>query len=76
MDDTDRKLLILIGVNPRIHYRELAKRLGISRQAVHHRMRVLTEIGVIKGVTAGISVSYLNAVPVSVFGRSKTASNQ
>ena len=74
MDDTDRKLLILIGANPRIHFQELAKRLGISKQAVHHRMQVLTEIGVIKSMAAGISISYLDAVPVSVFGRSKTTS--
>ncbi len=37
-------------------------------------MQVLTEIGVIKGMTAAISVSYLDAIPVTVFGRSKTAS--
>lgn len=74
MDDTDRKLLILINANPRIHFRELAKRLGISTQAVHHRMQVLTEIGVIKGMIAGISIPYLDAVPVAVFGRSRTAS--
>jgi DNA-binding Lrp family transcriptional regulator len=74
MDDTDRKLLILIATNPRIHIQELAKRLGISKQAVHRRMQVLTEIGVIKGMIAGISIPYLDAVPVIVFGRSKTAS--
>jgi len=74
MDDTDRKLLLLISADPRIHLRELAKRLGISKQAVHHRMQVLTKIGVIEGITAGISIYYLDAVPVLVFGRSKTAS--
>jgi DNA-binding Lrp family transcriptional regulator len=74
MDDTDRKLLILIGANPRMHFRELAKRLGISRQAVNHRMQVLTKTGVIKGMIAGISIPYLDAVPVVVFGRSRTAS--
>ena len=74
MDDTDRKLLVLIGANPRIHFQDLAKRLGISKQAVHHRMQVLTEIGVIKGMIAGISIAYLDAVPVTVFGRSRTAS--
>jgi len=74
MDDIDRKILILISANPRIHFRELAKKLGISRQAVHHRMQVLTGIGVAKGTIAGISISCLDAVPVSIFGRSKTAS--
>ena len=74
MDDTDRKLLILISANPRIHYQELGKKLGISKQAVHHRVQVLTETGIIKGSTASISVSYLDAVPVAIFGRSRTAS--
>jgi DNA-binding Lrp family transcriptional regulator len=74
MDDTDRKLLLLISAEPRVHFRELARRLGISRQAVHHRIRVLTEIGVIQGMTAGISIYYLDAVPLVIFGRSQTAS--
>jgi DNA-binding Lrp family transcriptional regulator len=74
MDDIDRKLMILLGAEPRMHLPDLAKRLGISRQAVHHRMHVLMQIGVIKGMTAGISVSYLDAVPVGVFGVSRTAS--
>lgn len=74
MDDTDRKLLILLGADPRMHLRDLAGRLGISRQAVHHRMQVLTQIGVIKGMVASISVSYLDAVPVAISGPSRTAS--
>jgi Lrp/AsnC family leucine-responsive transcriptional regulator len=74
MDDTDRKLLILMGANPRIHVRELAKKLGISRQAVDRRMQALTKTGVIKGMIAGISIPYLDAVPVTVFGRSAAAS--
>lgn len=72
MDDTDRKLMLLICANPRIHIRELAERLGISRQAAHHRMRVLVETGVIKGTTAGLSFPYLDAVSVAIFGRSNT----
>lgn len=74
MDDIDRKLLVLIEVNPRIHFRELAMQLGISKQAVHHRMQALTKLGVIRGWTASISVSYADAIPVAVFGRSETAS--
>jgi len=74
MDDIDRKLLMLLAAQPRVHFRELAEDLGISRQAVHHRMQVLMETGVIKNVSAGISISYLNAVPVTVFGASRTPS--
>lgn len=74
MDTTDRKLIMLLSGNPRIHYLELAKRLGISRQAVHHRMKVLMEAGVIKDTHANVSIHYLEAIPVVVIGRSKTAS--
>ena len=74
MDDTDRKLLVLISADPRINTRELAKRLGISRQTVQRRMQVLTKNGMVKGITAGISVNYLDAVHMVVFGRSNTAS--
>jgi len=74
MDDTDRKLLLLISGEPRMHSRQLAKRLGISRQTVHQRMQVLTENGVLKGIDAVISTHYLDAVHVSVFGRSNTSS--
>jgi DNA-binding Lrp family transcriptional regulator len=70
MDETDRKLLNLILANPRIHVQELAKEVGISRQAVYHRMRILKEIGVIKGTEAGVSFPYLDAISVGVFGRS------
>jgi len=74
MDETDRKLLALLAAKPRIHFKELAKSLGISRQAIHHRIQVLKETGVIIGITAGISFAYLDAVPVLVFGRSSAAS--
>lgn len=74
MDDADRKLLLLIGQNPRIHFRELAKRLGISRQAAHRRIQALTESGVIKPAMAGVSISYLDAVPLAISGKSMTES--
>ncbi len=39
MDDIDRNLMIFITRDPRASYQELAKRLGISRQAVQRRMQ-------------------------------------
>jgi DNA-binding Lrp family transcriptional regulator len=74
MDDTDQKLVAMLASNPRMHLQELAEKLGISKQAVHRRMRDLTDEGVFRGTRAGISFPYLNAVPVAVFGRSNTAS--
>ena len=74
MDDTDRKLMLLLYENPRMHYLELAKRLGISRQAVNHRMQTLSKSGVFRSMKAIISVGYLDAVPAAVWGRSETRS--
>jgi len=66
--------MTIFASNPRIRFRELASKLGVSTQAVHRRVQDLMRCGVIKGTTAGISVSYLNAIPVTVFGRSNTIS--
>ncbi len=74
MDDTDRKLLILFSQNPRAGLQEFAKRLGITRQAVHNRIRALEKAGVLKGTYAAVSVRYLDAVPVSIIGRSRASS--
>jgi DNA-binding Lrp family transcriptional regulator len=74
MDDTDRKLMLLICENPRMPSREIAKRLGISRQAAHHRLQAMAKAGVFKSVLANISIHYIGGFNVMIFGRSKTAS--
>lgn len=74
MDDVDRKLLLLISGEPRMHARELAKNLGVSRQTVQQRMKVLKRNGVLKAINAVISTYYLDVVHVSIFGRSSTSS--
>jgi len=74
MDETDRKLMTVLASDPRIRFRELASKLGVSTQAVHRRVQELMKCGVIRGVTAGISIRYLNAVPVIVFGKSNAIS--
>ncbi len=74
MDDTDRRLMILLYEDPRMSLRDMAKRLGISRQAVHHRMVAFRKIGLFKQIRAEISNYYIEGVPVAVFGRSRTAS--
>jgi DNA-binding Lrp family transcriptional regulator len=74
MDDIDRELMILITASPRISFVEISKKLGISRQAAHHRLQVLIDSGVIKGMTADMSAPYLDAIPVGVHGRSRAAS--
>ncbi len=74
MDDTDRKIALLISQNARIHLQELARRLGMTRQAVYNRVQALEKAGVLKGTFAGVSVGYLDAVPVVIQGRSSAPS--
>ena len=69
MDDTDRKLMLLIFEDPRMPIQELSKRLRISRQTVSHRMDGLKKLGVFKDIRAAISFHYLGAVPVYIWGR-------
>ena len=75
MDDTDKKLLQLISEDPRIPLKELAKRLGISRQTISRRVQVLERLGTFKCIKAKISYGYYGDLtfPV-VWGISKTAS--
>jgi DNA-binding Lrp family transcriptional regulator len=56
--------------DPRITFRELADKLDISLQAVHRRMQLAQEKGVIAGFTADISLGHLNATTGVVFGES------
>jgi DNA-binding Lrp family transcriptional regulator len=74
MDDTDRKMMLLVEENPRMPLKELANRLRISRQATDHRLQILAKAGAFKGMRAFISMEYLNMINVSVWGKSTAAS--
>jgi DNA-binding Lrp family transcriptional regulator len=50
-DETDEKLLGLLRVNARTPAAALARELGISRPAVHERIKKLEKSGVIQGYT-------------------------
>ena len=73
MDDIDRKLVLLLYEDPRMPLRELAKGLGISRQAVNRRIQNLTKAGLFKSLRAEVSMFYLDGVLVWIWGRSRAA---
>jgi Lrp/AsnC family leucine-responsive transcriptional regulator len=52
VDDTDRQLLRLLATDGRLSHAELARRVNLSRPAVHHRLRRLEADGVIRGYRA------------------------
>jgi len=51
-DDTDRRILTLLGADGRMSYADLARETGLSTSAIHQRVRRLEERGVITGYRA------------------------
>jgi Transcriptional regulators len=74
LDKTDVILCQLLLTNSRISYRELADKLDLSVTAVHNRIQALTELGIIRKFTAGLSILAQNAIHILIFGASKTNS--
>jgi len=60
-------------LNSRTPYRELADELGLSLQAVHRRIQVMQEQGVIAGFPGGLAIGFVNPVVLYVFGTSSAA---
>jgi len=74
MDKTDIILTSFLLINSRTSYRELADKLGLSINAIHKRIQLLMESGIIRKFTAKVSLSALNAVTVVIFGNSEAGS--
>jgi Lrp/AsnC family transcriptional regulator for asnA, asnC and gidA len=74
MDEIDIRLSLLLMRNSRIPYRDLADDLGISIQAVHRRIQLMREMGVIREFVTLPSPKGLACVNVFVFGRSLSRS--
>lgn len=69
MDEVDIGLYHLLLRDPRLPYRELSERMGVSIQAVHKRMQNLLEAGVLVGTGVGIPDRYMGATAVFIYGR-------
>ena len=63
----DRELLALLDLHGRRPFADVAKRIGVTNQAVHNRMRVLEEAGVVSGYTALLDVTALGFTPYCVY---------
>jgi DNA-binding Lrp family transcriptional regulator len=57
--------------NSRTPYHELAGKLGLSINAVHKRIKVMIDAGIIRTFTARESLVSLKAISVWIFGRSE-----
>jgi DNA-binding Lrp family transcriptional regulator len=74
MDKTDVILSMLLLTNSRTPYRELADKLNLSANAIHKRIQLLIEMGVIHKFTTKISLPALRPVVVTLYGKSEAES--
>lgn len=66
LDEIDEKLIGLLRVNARLPAAALARELGISRPAVHERIKKLEAGGVIQGYTVVAAKTPTNALRAHV----------
>jgi len=76
MDKTDISLIMLLSANSRLSYAELADKLNLSVNAVHKRIQLLIEAGVIRKFNAKVSAMASNAIVVFLSGTSTLGSFQ
>ena len=70
------RLIMLLSENSRLSYAELADKLNLSINAVHKRIQLLVETGVICKFTAKVSLFAAKAFPVFLSGSSQLGSFQ
>ncbi len=76
MDKTDVVLIQLLLINSRLSYGELAEKLNLSVNAVHKRIQILIETGVIRKFTAKLSGLAVNLINVFISGTSQLSTFQ
>jgi Lrp/AsnC family transcriptional regulator, leucine-responsive regulatory protein len=76
MDKIDMRLIMLLSENSRLSYAELAEKLNLSVNAIHKRIQLLIETGVICKFTAKVSLFAAKAIVVFLSGISQLGSFQ
>jgi len=71
MDETDIQICRMLLMDSRQPYRSISKALGISNQAVHRRVQLLEQAGVIRRYTVSLSDRFMNAVMIGIKGSSE-----
>jgi Lrp/AsnC family leucine-responsive transcriptional regulator len=76
MDTIDMNLIMLLLANSRRSYVELAENLNLSVNAIHKRIQLLLETGVIRKFTAKVNLFATKAIVVFISGVSQLPSVQ
>lgn len=74
MDKIDLIICQLLLNNSRMSYREIAEKMDLSITAVHNRIQILVDMGVIRKFTASLSIIAQNAIHILIYGVSKVIS--
>ena len=70
MDQYDFKIILLLFINSRLSYREIADHTGLSVNAVYKRVQNLFDLKIIEKYEARIKPYALNALYCFIFGQS------
>jgi DNA-binding Lrp family transcriptional regulator len=71
VDKADVILCQMLLTNSRLSYRELAEKLNLSVTAVHNRIQILIDMGIIRRFTARPSILAQNAIHILLIGNTK-----
>jgi DNA-binding Lrp family transcriptional regulator len=74
MDEVDIAISRMMLMNSRRSYSEMGKELGLTPQAVHRRVQVMMDEGIIRGTVARLTPKAMGVLWVVVFGWSRAAS--
>ncbi|MHA2038055.1 MAG: winged helix-turn-helix transcriptional regulator, partial [Promethearchaeota archaeon] len=70
MDNIDFGISMMLAMNSRIPYRELAENFNMSVNSIHKRIKSMVDLGVIQNFNTKLSMlNFPNAVYAILFGR-------
>ncbi len=70
MDKMDIQIILLLFHNSRLPFREIAKYVGLSVNAVYKRIQIMIDLGIIEKFTTKIKAYAINALYIFIFGQS------
>jgi len=71
MDQIDKHISLLLTMNSRITYREIAEKTELTVNTVHNRVKNLMNKGIIKKFTTKLNIKLVNGIRILVFGYTK-----
>lgn len=71
MDQIDKHIILLLQMNSRITYREIAEKTELTVNAVHNRVKNFIDRGIIQRFTTRIDLIYAGGIRIYIYGSTK-----